>query len=95
MAISNVVPKLCVELVGAARKADQPRTQELQSLVDRLVAVTKSGPGISTLKFLVAQLRDQELGYRAPYEPLTPAEQSAVLAELAPIRPPLTPFLGK
>ena len=95
MAISNVVPKLCVELVAAARRGDRTRTRELQTLVDQLVAVSKAGPGISTLKFLMSQLRGEETGYRAPYEPLTAAEQSAVLVRLEPVRPLLAPFLGK
>ena len=95
MAVSNVAPKLCVELVAAARRGDHSRTQELQSLVDRLVAVSKSGPGIPTLKFLVSQLKGGELGYRAPHEPLTPSEQTEVLARLAPLRAQLAPFLGK
>jgi len=95
MAVSNVVPKLCVELVGAARRGETSRTRELQSLVDQLVAVAKAGPGIATLKFLVAELRGEEVGYRAPYEPLTPAEKAAVLGKLEPLRPRLAPFLGK
>ena len=95
MAVSNVVPRLCVELVGAARRGEMSRTRELQSLVDQLVAVSKAGPGISTLKFLVSQLREEEVGYRAPYEPLTPSEKTAVLAQLEPVRPRLAPFLGK
>ena len=95
MAVSNVAPKLCAELVAAARRGDRARTQELQSLVDQLVAVAKSGPGISTLKFLASQLLREEVGYRAPYEPLTPSEQSEVLARLEPLRPHLAPFLGK
>lgn len=95
MAISNVVPRLCVELVAAARQGERARTQELQGLVDRLVDVAKAGPSIATLKFLVAQLRGSEVGYRAPCEPLTTVEQSAVLARLEPVRPQLAPFLGK
>jgi dihydrodipicolinate synthase/N-acetylneuraminate lyase len=95
MAVSNVVPKLCAELVTVARQGNRTRTHELQSLVDRLVGVAKSGPGISTLKFLVKELRGEEVGYRAPYEPLTPAEQSEVMARLEPLRPELAPFLGK
>jgi 4-hydroxy-tetrahydrodipicolinate synthase len=95
MGMANIVPKLCVELVAAARRGDAVRAQELQSLVDGLVGVTKSGPFPSTGKFLAAQLRDSDVGYRAPFEPLTPAEEAAVLARLEPLRPRLAPFLGK
>jgi 4-hydroxy-tetrahydrodipicolinate synthase len=94
MAVANVVPKLCAELVAAARRGDRARAQELQPLVDRLVAVAKTGPSPSTIKFLAAHLRGAEVGYRAPYEPLTPEEQAAVLARLEPIRALLRPFLG-
>ena len=95
MAVANVVPHLCLELVSAARRGDRTRARELQPLVDRLVEVTKVGPNPSTIKFLAQELRGTEVGYRAPYEPLTPAEQTAVLARLAPLRPLLAPFLGK
>ena len=95
MAVANVVPKLCVELVATARRGDRTRARELQPLVDRLVAVAKSGPSPSTIKFLASHLRGAEVGYRAPYEPLTAEEQAAVLARLEPIRPLLQPFLGK
>ncbi len=95
MAVANVVPHLCLELVSAARRGDRARAQELQPLVDRLVEVTKAGPNPSTIKFLAQQLRGAEVGYRAPYEPLTPAEQTAVLARLEPLRPLLAPFLSK
>jgi 4-hydroxy-tetrahydrodipicolinate synthase len=95
MAVANIVPQLCLELVSAARRGDRARARELQPLVDRLVEVTKVGPNPSTIKFLAQQLRGAEVGYRAPYEPLTPAEQTAVLARLEPLRPHLAPFLGK
>ncbi len=95
MAVANFVPHLCLELVSAARRGDRARARELQPLVDRLVDVTKVDPNPSTIKFLAQQLRGAEVGYRAPYEPLTSAEQTAVLARLEPLRPLLAPFLGK
>lgn len=95
MGMANLVPKLCVELVTAARAGDRSRTSELQAIVDRLVEVTRAGPFPSTDKFLAAHLRGLEVGYRAPYEPLTPAEEATVLARLEPLRPALSPFLGK
>jgi len=95
MGIANVVPKLCVELVDAARRGDRARAQELQPLVDRLVEVTRAGPFPSADKFLAAHLRAAEVGYRSPYDPLTPEEEASVLARLEPLRPLLAPFLGK
>lgn len=95
MAVANIVPRLCVELVAAARRGDRARAQELQPLVDRLVEVSKAGPTPSTIKFLTAHLRGTEVGYRAPYEPLTDVEQATVLARLEPLRALLAPFLGK
>jgi 4-hydroxy-tetrahydrodipicolinate synthase len=95
MGLANIVPKLCVELVAAARRGDGSRAQELQVLVDRLGEVARAGPFPATDKFLAAHLRGVEVGYRAPYGPLTPSEETAVLAKLEPVRPLLTPFLGK
>lgn len=95
MGAANIAPKLCVELVAAARRGDRARAQELQMLVDRLVGVTRAGPFPSTDKFLAAHLRGADVGYRAPYEPLTPEEEAAVLARLEPLRSLLAPFLGK
>jgi len=94
MGVSNVVPKLCVELVASALRGDWPRAKELQPTVDRLVEVVKAGPSPSTFKFLAAQLLGIEVGYRAPHEALTPAEEAGVLARLEPLRPGLAPFLG-
>lgn len=95
MGVANVVPRLCVALVHAALSGDWAQAAELQSVVDDLVAVVKAGPSPSTFKFLAAYLRGTEVGYRAPYEPLTPVEEKAVLERLAPLRPRLVPFLVK
>lgn len=95
MAVANIAPKLCLELVGAARRGDRPRTRELQPLVDRLVEVTKAGPNPSTVKFLITELSGREVGYRPPCEPLSPAEADSVRARLAPVRGALMPFLAK
>lgn len=95
MAVANVAPKLCLELVAAARTGERSRSRELQSLVDRLVEVTKAGPSPSTVKFLVTELTGREVGYRAPCEPLAPEEKTAVLARLEPLREALAPFLEK
>jgi 4-hydroxy-tetrahydrodipicolinate synthase len=94
MGIANLAPKLCVELVAAARARDVGRSRELQSLVTALVEVTRAGPFPSVVKFLAAHLRRAEVGYRAPYDPLAPEEERAVLGRLAPLRERLAPFLG-
>ena len=94
MGISNVVPKLCTEIVAAARRSDTARVAELQPLIEGLIEVVKSGPPISTLKFLAARLRGSEVGYRAPYLPLTPEEETTVVTHLEPLLPRLAPFLS-
>ena len=95
MAVANVVPKLCQELVTAARHGDRTRSRELQPLVDRLVEASKAGPSPSSIKFLTARLTGVEVGYRAPYEALTREEEDAVLSRVDPIRSDLAPFLPK
>jgi 4-hydroxy-tetrahydrodipicolinate synthase len=93
MGLANIVPKLCVALVAAARAHDTPRARELQELVAALGEVARVGPFPSTVKFLAAHLRHAEVGYRAPYGPLSPEEERAVLDRLAPLRDRLAPFL--
>jgi 4-hydroxy-tetrahydrodipicolinate synthase len=93
MGIANIVPKLCVELVAAARAGEHARAEELQRLVDALVDVDRQGPFPSTVKFLAAQMRAAEVGYRAPYDALTPEEETAVLHHLEPLRERLAPYL--
>jgi 4-hydroxy-tetrahydrodipicolinate synthase len=95
MGLANLVPKLCVELVAAAREKNAARADELQRLVSELVDVTHAGPFPSVDKFLAARLRGASVGYRAPYDPLTPEEEAAVLARLAPLEERLKPFLGR
>ncbi len=95
MGIANIVPKLCVELVAAARGGRRERAEELQKLVDALVEISRAGPFPSTDKFLAAELRGQEVGYRAPYDPLSEEERAAVVERLNPYRERLAPFLTK
>ncbi len=95
MGIANLVPKLCVELVAAARAGAHERAQPLQALVDELVQLARAGPFPATDKFLCAQLRGSDVGYRAPYDALSPEEEAAVLRALEPLRPRLAPFLAK
>jgi 4-hydroxy-tetrahydrodipicolinate synthase len=95
MGLANIVPRLCIELVSSARAGQTARAQELQAIVNELVAVARAGPFPSTDKFLAGRLRGADVGYRAPYDPLSPDEEKAVLARLAPLEERLRPFLGK
>jgi 4-hydroxy-tetrahydrodipicolinate synthase len=84
MGLANIVPRLGVRLMAALRDKDTARSLELQALVDELWKVTQHGPFPSTDKFLAERLRGAKVGYRAPYDPLTPAEERAVLDALKP-----------
>lgn len=93
MGTGNIVPRLAKALVASARQGEDEKASELQALVDSLVEVTRAGPFPSTDKFLSGRLRGAEVGYRAPYDPLTPEEEGRVLARLAPLEPKLRPYL--
>jgi 4-hydroxy-tetrahydrodipicolinate synthase len=95
MGMANLVPRLCVRLVRAALDHDRATVAELQPIVDALVDVSRAGPFPSVDKFLAARLWGADVGYRAPYDPLSPTEEAAVVARLAPLEPRLAPFLGK
>jgi 4-hydroxy-tetrahydrodipicolinate synthase len=95
MGVANVVPRLCVELVGAAGRGDLARARELQALVDALVEVRRAGPFPSTIKYLAAELRGADVGYRAPYDALSPEEAARVNDRLTALRERLAPFLGR
>jgi 4-hydroxy-tetrahydrodipicolinate synthase len=95
MGMANIVPKLCVDLVAAARAGDRARAEELERLVVDLVEVDRRGPFPSTVKFLAARLRGAEVGYRAPYDPLSPDEQAGVVRQLEPLLDRLAPFLPR
>jgi 4-hydroxy-tetrahydrodipicolinate synthase len=93
MGLANVVPKLGVDLIEALRAGNAPRAAELQARVVDLARVVGAGPFPSTTKFLAARLRGAEVGYRSPYDPLTPEEEATVLAALGPVEAGLRPFL--
>ncbi len=95
MGTANVVPRLAVDLVAAARAGERGKAHELQELVNALVEVTHAGPFPAVDKFLSAELRGADVGYRAPYDPLTAEEIAAVRARLEPLRARLAPFLGR
>ncbi|MGD0719292.1 MAG: dihydrodipicolinate synthase family protein [Thermoplasmata archaeon] len=92
MGLANILPKLCVDLVAAAHAGNRPLTCELQGLVDGLADVVAAGPFPATGKFLAHRLRGAEVGYRAPYDPLNPEEEAAVLARLAPCEERFAPY---
>lgn len=93
MGTGTIVPKLAKELVAEARAGNASRASELQGIVDELVAVIRLGPFPSTDKFLAARLREAEVGYRSPYDPLSPAEERRVVEGLGAITDRLAPFL--
>lgn len=92
MGSANAVPKLGVELVAAAKRGDRVRAGELQALVDRFVAVIRTGPFPSVDKFLAQKLLGVEVGYREPYGPLSGEEERRVLDALQKLEPDLGPF---
>jgi 4-hydroxy-tetrahydrodipicolinate synthase len=95
MGMANLVPRLCVELVRAARAGERDRAVECQTLVNELVAVSHAAPFPAVDKFLAAELWGADVGYRAPYDALTEEESAVVRARLDPLRPRLAPFLRK
>jgi len=95
MGMANLVPRLCIELVRAAHAGEAARATECQALVNELVQVARAGPFPSTDKFLAAELWGADVGYRAPYDPLSPEEEAVVRARLEPLRPKLAPFLRR
>ncbi|MCI4320977.1 MAG: dihydrodipicolinate synthase family protein [Thermoplasmata archaeon] len=90
---ANVVPKLGAALVRAARAHETARANELQILVTRLAEAIHTGPFPSTGKFLSTRTWGARIGYRAPYEALTPEEERTVLAAFDPLLAALRPFL--
>jgi 4-hydroxy-tetrahydrodipicolinate synthase len=95
MGVANIVPRLCVELVGAAVRGDSARARELQVLVDALVEVRRAGPFPATIKYLAAELRGADVGYRAPYDALSTEEAARVNERLTAIRERVAPFLRR
>ncbi|MCI4349574.1 MAG: dihydrodipicolinate synthase family protein [Thermoplasmata archaeon] len=93
MGTANIVPKLAHALVTESLAGNRDRAVELQRIVDGLVGVIRAGPFPGVDKFLAERLRGCEVGYRAPYGPLTDVEKAKVESALAPIEPDLKPFL--
>jgi 4-hydroxy-tetrahydrodipicolinate synthase len=92
MGTGNIVPRLAIALVAAAKAENAEETRRLQSLVDRLATVAAEGPFPSTAKYLAHRLWGAAVGYRAPYDPLTDEERARVDAGLAGLEPELREF---
>ncbi|HEV2317170.1 MAG TPA: dihydrodipicolinate synthase family protein [Thermoplasmata archaeon] len=92
MGSANVLPKLGAELVSAAHRGDEASVQRLQGVLEHLMAVLHAGPFPASGKFLARRLRGAPDGYRSPYDPLTPEEETRVLAALAPYDKELAGF---
>ncbi|MGC2289568.1 MAG: dihydrodipicolinate synthase family protein [Thermoplasmata archaeon] len=93
MGSANVVPRLAIDLVAAARKGDAMKVAELETPLRALLVAMEAGPFPSVIKYLAQRLRGAEVGYREPYGPLTGEERSKVDAALVPAEPLLRPFL--
>ncbi|MCI4353055.1 MAG: dihydrodipicolinate synthase family protein [Thermoplasmata archaeon] len=93
MGSANVVPRLGVELVAAARRGDAKRVGELEVPLKALLLAMEAGPFPSVVKYLAQRLRQVGAGYREPYGPLTAEEQARVDAALLRAEPLLRPFL--
>jgi len=92
MGSANVLPRLAESLVREALAGRSDEADRLQRLVDDLVEVLRAGPFPSSVKFLAARLRGSDVGYRSPYDPLSPAEEEAVTRALARVEERLRPF---
>lgn len=93
MGSANVVPRLAVELVGAARRHDRLMVTKLETPLRALLVALEAGPFPSVVKYLAQRVRGAEVGYREPYGPLTSEERAKVDAALAPAEPLLRPYL--
>jgi 4-hydroxy-tetrahydrodipicolinate synthase len=93
MGSANVVPRLSVDLVGAARKGGAAKVTELETSLRALLVALEAGPFPSVVKYLAHRLWGAEVGYREPYGPLTAEERARVEAALGPAEPLLRPFL--
>lgn len=95
MASANVVPRLALDLVSAARQGDTQKVAGLEPPLHALLAALEAGPFPSVVKYLAHRVRGAEVGYREPDGPLTVEERSRVDAALERARPLLHPFLSE
>jgi 4-hydroxy-tetrahydrodipicolinate synthase len=78
--LSNVAPRLCVDLLEAARAGDVPRAARLQERVSALAQIYAQGHWLPALKAACAALG---LGTGRPAPPLLPATEPARAAVAA------------
>jgi dihydrodipicolinate synthase/N-acetylneuraminate lyase len=83
-----------VELLKSVRSGDAAKSAELQAHLQKLHDLVGLGPFPSTTKFLAWKWRGVEVGYRSPYDPLTPEEEKRVLAAADALKPEFAPFLA-
>ncbi len=92
MGLANIAPKLCVDLVAATRAQDTARAAQLQELLVELHEVRRLGPFPSTDKFLAHRWRGAAVGYRSPYDALTPQEEEKILLAAGTLPERLKPY---
>ncbi|MGI0151852.1 MAG: dihydrodipicolinate synthase family protein, partial [Thermoplasmata archaeon] len=80
MGLANIIPRLAKDLVVAAQSNRAPEVTRLQNLIEILQFVVAGAPFPSAGKFLAARVRGVKVGYRSPYDPLTPDEEAHLLA---------------
>ena len=93
MGLGNILPKLTVAFMNAARAEKWGEAESLQKLIATLRQVVQKGPFPSTVKFLMNRLRGVEVGYRSPYLPLTPEQEKAVVDALTPVEASFKSYL--
>ena len=89
----NLLPKLVLALVEAARKGEDDRGRALQAEVEILCGLGDRVPGPAGLKFLARALRETDEGYREPNGPPSPEARQALESALAPHREGLSRHL--
>jgi dihydrodipicolinate synthase/N-acetylneuraminate lyase len=82
MGTANVLPRLDVEFMDAARKKDWVTAEKLHDLIQGLHALFFRAPFPSSVKFLAQYLRQTPVGYRSPYLPLTEEQQNRLKEDL-------------
>ena len=93
MGSANVVPRLAVDLVAAARRGDAQTVAQLDVPLWALLAALEAGPFPSVVKYLAEKLRGAVVGFREPYGPLSAEERLKVDAALELAEPLLRPYL--
>ncbi|MGI0140840.1 MAG: dihydrodipicolinate synthase family protein [Thermoplasmata archaeon] len=85
MGLANLFPKLAQNLIRAARSNAGSEVTRLQNLIETLQFVVAGAPFPSAGKFLAARIRGVRVGYRSPYDALTPDEEAHLLSRWTPV----------